>query len=228
MIEFPLKDRLTAGRELAEVLRKYAKRSDVIVLALPRGGVPVAYEIAARLNVELDLMTVRKLGLPQHEELAMGAIASGGVRVLNQAVVSDYNVSDKAIDEVAQREERELVRRESAYRGGRPRPGLEAKCVILVDDGIATGSTMQAAIEATRIQDPAKIVLAVPVAAASSLRDLCGMVDDCVCLATPTPFRAVGQWYMNFGQTSDEEVQNLLAKAWRNMAEQPARRDSQS
>jgi putative phosphoribosyl transferase len=219
VIELPLEDRVHAGRELAGLLHKYADSDDVIVLALPRGGVPVAYEIASALKVALDLMTVRKLGLPQHEELAMGAIASGGVRVLNSSVVDAYNIANAVIDDVARREEQELTRRERAYRGDRAWPGLEGKRVILVDDGIATGSTMRAAIEATRTQNPAKIVLAVPVAAESSWRELCALVDECICLATPAPFRAVGQWYVIFGQTSDDDVRALLARAWQSNSE---------
>lgn len=214
MDEVPVENRKAAGRKLADKLRKYADLDDVIVLALPRGGVPVAYEIASALNATLDLMTVRKLGLPQQEELAMGAIASGGVRVLNPGVVDVYSIPDTIIDDVAQSEQQELTRRERLYRRDRPWPDLKGKHVILVDDGIATGSTMQAAIEATRAQHPAEIILAVPVAPGDRFRDLAGLVDDAVCLATPMPFHAVGQWYVTFGQTSDEEVQQLLAQAW--------------
>jgi putative phosphoribosyl transferase len=215
MRQLPLEDRKDAGRRLANELRKYVDDKNVVVLALPRGGVPVAYEIASALNAELDLMTVRKLGLPQHEELAMGAIASGGIRVLNESVVSGYQISERTIDDVARREEQELNRREQAYRGDRPRPKLKGKTVILVDDGIATGSTMHAAIEAVRAAEPAGITVAVPVAPDSSVRDLEPLVEEVVCLATPTPFIAVGRWYVTFGQTSDEEVQALLAQAWK-------------
>lgn len=214
-----LKNRQDAGRKLADKLRSYtaaksADSSDTLVLALPRGGVPVAYEVAMALHAQLDLIIVRKLGLPQHEELAMGAIASGGAHVLNHAVVDMYHVNEETIDDVMRREQQELARRERAYRGDRPWPGLAGKRVILVDDGIATGSTMKAAIGTVRAQHPAQIIMAVPVAPESSLGELSVLVDDAVCLATPSPFHAVGQWYVQFGQTSDVEVQALLAQAW--------------
>lgn len=213
--ELPLHDRKDAGRRLAGMLRKKIDVTGAIVLALPRGGVPVAYEIASLLDLELDLITVRKLGLPQQEELAMGAIASGGVRVLNSAVVGAYLVPEHVIDEVANREGLELARRERAYRRDRPRPALEGRHVVLVDDGIATGSTMQAAIEAVRALKPERISVAVPVAPPSTVKDLQPLVDALVCVATPERFGSVGQWYVTFGQTSDDEVKQLLSDAWR-------------
>lgn len=209
----PYHDRQDAGQQLAEWLRSYANRPDVIVLALPRGGVPVGYEVARILNVPLDVFLVRKLGVPGHEELAMGAIASGGVRVLNEEVVEPLRISAAAVDAVAASEGRELARRERLYRGGRPPLDVRGKVVILVDDGVATGSTMRAAIEALRQQGAARIVVAVPVAAPSVCEMLAELADDVVCDLTPEPFYAVGLWYEEFEQTSDAEVQDLLAKA---------------
>ncbi len=206
----PIPNRRVAGQALAEALKSYAGRDDVIVLALPRGGVPVAAEVARALGVPLDVMLVRKLGLPGHPELAMGAIASGGVRVMNDDVVRRLSVSPAAIEAVAEAEGRELARRERAYRGERPWPDLKGRCVILVDDGLATGATMHAAIDAVRAQQPACIVVAVPVAPPDTVRTLEALVDEVVCPLQPQSFMAIGQWYQDFTQTSDGEVITLL------------------
>ena len=210
---FPFRDRTEAGRLLAQKLRKYANRDDVVVLALPRGGVPVAYEVANTLNVPLDIFVVRKLGLPGHEELAMGAIASGGVRVLNEEVVRALNIPDEIVDEVAEKEERELERREREYRGGRPPADVRGRTAILIDDGLATGSSMRAAALALRNNQPAQTVVAVPVGAPSTCAEFESEVDKVVCAVTPEPFWGVGQWYQDFSQTSDEEVRDLLRRA---------------
>lgn len=210
----PFRDRVAAGRALAAALEPYRNRNDVLVLALPRGGVPVAAEVAAALGAGLDLMIVRKLGAPGHEELAMGAIASGGVRVLNPHVISSLGIRETAIEQAATREERELERRECAYRGMRDRPAIQGKCVILVDDGVATGATMRAAIEALRHQLPAKIVVAVPVAPPDTVGRLRREADEAICLEAPEPFMAIGQFYVEFTQLSDEAVREQLAKAW--------------
>jgi putative phosphoribosyl transferase len=203
-------DRTHAGRLLARLLQQYADRPDVLVLGLPRGGVPVAFEVAQELHAPLDVFLVRKLGVPGHEELAMGAIASGGVRVLNQDTIDTLRISDETIDRIAEKEERELRRREALYRGERPRPVIQDHTVILVDDGLATGSTMKAAAEALRRQSPARIVVAVPVAAGATCQEFEAHVDEVVCAETPSPFYAVGMWYEDFSQTSDQEVQRLL------------------
>lgn len=210
----PFRDRVAAGQALATALDAYRAREDVIVLALPRGGVPVAAEVAAKLGADLDLMIVRKLGVPGHSELAMGAIASGGIRVLNPHVISSLRIKDVAIEEVTSREQGELERREHAYRGARPRPVIEGRCVILVDDGIATGATMRAAIEALRRQSPAKIVVAVPVAPPDTVIRLRAEADEVICLETPELFMAIGQFYIEFPQLSDEAVREQLAKTW--------------
>jgi putative phosphoribosyl transferase len=207
------RDRVEAGKRLAERLADYADRPDVLVLALPRGGVPVAFEVARALRVPLDIFLVRKLGVPGHEELAMGAIATGGVRVLNEDVVSYLRVPGEVIDAVAADELRELERRERTYRGDRPAPDVAGKTVILVDDGLATGSTMRAAAAALRRQQPARIVVAVPVSAPQTCDEYRMGVDEIVCAVTPEPFHAVGQWYADFSQTTDEEVRELLARA---------------
>jgi predicted phosphoribosyltransferase len=183
------------------------------VLALPRGGVPVAFEVAEALHAPLDIFLVRKLGVPGHEELAMGAIATGGVRVLNEDVVGYLNINDEVIERVAAREQRELERRERVYRGGRAAPDVRGRTVILVDDGLATGSTMRAAAAALRLQRPARIIVAVPVAAPQTCDEFRTEVDEIVCAATPEPFRGVGLWYEDFSQTTDEEVRELLARA---------------
>jgi putative phosphoribosyl transferase len=209
----PFADRRHAGKRLAARLASYANRSDVLVLALPRGGVPVAYEVARALSAPLDVFLVRKLGVPGDEELAMGAIASGGVRVLNEEVTRRIHISDSAIDEVASREQQELQRRERLYRGNQAAPDVEGRTVILIDDGLATGSTMRAAATALRHMRPSKIIVAVPVAAAETCADLRSKVDEVICGATPEPFMAVGAWYSDFEQTSDEEVRELLHRA---------------
>ncbi len=214
MTRFPYQNRVQAGQVLAEELRQYANRSDVLVLALPRGGVPVAFEVASALDVPLDLMLVRKLGVPGHEELAMGAIASGGARVLNEDVVGPLGIPDETIDEVARREEQELQRRQREYRGDRPMPDVRGQSVILVDDGLATGATMRVAVRALRQMRPARIVVAVPVAPPDTVRCLGREVDELICPATPEPYFAVGQWYEDFTQTTDEEIRDLLTRAW--------------
>ena len=206
-------DRHDAGRQLAAHLDQYAGRSDVLVLALPRGGVPVGYEVARALGAPLDVFLVRKLGVPGHEELAMGAIASGGVRVLNEDVVNELRISDRWVDVVAARELAELRRREEAYRDGRPAPDVRGKVAILVDDGLATGASMRAAVSALKRLGPAKVVVAVPVGAAQTCRELEQIADEVVCAETPDPFYAVGTWYQDFDQTTDEEVRELLARA---------------
>ncbi|MGL4622813.1 phosphoribosyltransferase [Chroococcidiopsis sp.] len=207
------RNRTEAGQLLAAGLKHYSNRSDVLVLGLPRGGVPVAYEVAKALNAPLDICLVRKLGVPGHKELAMGAIASDGVRVLNYDVVSWLGISSKTIDEVAARELRELQRRDRAYRGDRPLPSVKNSTVILVDDGLATGATMRAAIAVLKQEQPQSIIVAVPVAPRSLCDELKAEVDKVVCVATPEPFYAIGLWYEDFSQTTDEEVHNLLAQA---------------
>ena len=209
----PFRDRTDAGQALAQELRAYASRDGVLVLALPRGGVPVAHEVAAALGVPLDVFLVRKLGVPGHEELAMGAIASGGVRVLNDDVVQHLHVPESVIDAVAREEQQELERRAREYRGDRPAPDVRGKTVILVDDGLATGSTMRAAAAALRRQQPARLVVAVPVAAQQTCEELRGEVDEVVCALTPEPFYAVGVWYEDFSQTTDNEVRALLERS---------------
>jgi putative phosphoribosyl transferase len=215
MTEFRrFKDRNQAGKLLARELRQYGQRADAIVLALPRGGVPLGFAIAQRLGIGLDILLVRKLGLPGHEEYAMGAVGSGGVRVLQPGVPGLMGVSAEQVEAVTKRELDELERRERAYRGARPPLALAGRIAILVDDGIATGSTMLAAIRVARRLGPAELVLAVPVAPPQTLAALEGEVDALVCLSAPPLFRSVGQWYDAFDQTSDEEVQDLLAAAW--------------
>ena len=206
-------DRTDAGRQLASKLRRYANRADVLLLALPRGGVPVAYEIARELNIPMDVFLVRKLGVPGHEELAMGAIASGGVRVLNEDLVRELGISRTLIDRVSEMEGRELQRREQAYRGSRPPPEIRGRTAILVDDGLATGATMRAAVEAARAAEAARVVVAVPIASPAACREFEHLVDETVCGQTVEPFYAVGIWYEDFSPTSDEEVQDLLARA---------------
>jgi putative phosphoribosyl transferase len=206
------RDRREAGRILAQLLKDYARRDDVVVLALPRGGVPVAYELAQQLDAPLDVFVVRKLGLPGHPELAMGAIASGGVLVLDTRLVHALGVTQAELERVIEFERRELERREAAYRDGRKPLDLAGKTVILVDDGLATGATMHAAAQAVRQAEPERIVVAVPVAAAETCDEFRDDVDDVVCAATPSPFLAVGVWYEDFSQTSDDEVRELLAQ----------------
>lgn len=207
-------DRTEAGRELATVLApRYAGRSDVVVLGLPRGGVPVAYELAVALEAPLDVFVVRKLGLPGHEEFGIGAVATGGVRVVDESVLRAYGVDAETLDAITQRERLELDRRERLYRGDRPPPALRGRTVILVDDGLATGSTMRAAVAALRVEGPCAIVIAAPVGAGETCVSMAPLVDDIVCLETPEPFYAVGLWYENFDQTEDEEVHDLLERA---------------
>jgi len=211
----PFRDRAVAGEVLTTRLTAYASRSDVLVLALPRGGVPVAFAVAAGLDAPLDVFLVRKLGVPGHEELAMGAIATGGVRVLNESVVRGQGISPETIDRVAALEGEEMARREEVYRDGRPAAGVAGRTVILVDDGLATGATMRAAVAALRRQGPRRVVVAVPVAAPSTCKELRAEVDEVVCALTPEPFYAVGLWYEDFSPTTDAEVHDLLARAWR-------------
>lgn len=206
----PFQNRTEAGRILAKRLASYAGRSDVLVLALPRGGVPVAYEVARALGAPLDVFVVRKLGLPGHEEMAMGAIASGGICILNDDVVQALRIPENVIEDVAAKEFRELERREKAYRDHRPVPVVNGRTVILVDDGLATGSTMRAAVAALRRLGPARLVVAVPTAAPSTCEEFRHEADECICDITPDPFYAVGLWYEDFSQTTDNEVRELL------------------
>ncbi|HHF7375928.1 phosphoribosyltransferase [Legionella bozemanae] len=203
-------DRYQAGRVLVDLLKNYAKRTDVIVLALPRGGVPVGYEIAQKLSLPLDIFIVRKLGVPGHEELAMGAIASGGITVLNEEIVNLLHISTESIDTIQKSEQEELLRREQVYRGKKPFPELSGKTIILVDDGIATGYTMRAAIAALKQKKPAKLIVAIPVAARSTCDEIAPLVDEIICPMRPVNFYAVGLWYNDFSQTTDEEVMQLL------------------
>ncbi|MCG8350376.1 MAG: phosphoribosyltransferase [Chloroflexales bacterium] len=207
-------DRVEAGQLLAAKLNAYAKRPDVVVLGLPRGGVPVAFEVAQSLDAPLDVMLVRKLGLPGQEELAMGAIASGGVLVLNDDVVGALHLPQRLIDNIAEREQQELERRERAYRNNRPAPVLGGKTVILVDDGLATGTTIQAAVIAAQAQGADHIVVAVGTAALESCAALYPLVDEIVSVITPDPFYAVGLWFEDFSPTTDDEVRDLLARAF--------------
>lgn len=206
-------NRAEAGKELAKHLKEYANREDVLVLALPRGGVPVAFEVANGLHAPLDIFLVRKLGVPGHEELAMGAIATGGVRVLNEDVVGYLDIPSDVIDAVASDEERELDRRQQLYRGNRPPPDVRARTIILIDDGLATGSTMRAAAKALRKQQPARVVVAVPVSAPETCDEFRMEVDEIICAAMPEPFQGVGLWYEDFSQTTDQEVRDLLEKS---------------
>ncbi|MGE5610108.1 MAG: phosphoribosyltransferase [Bacillota bacterium] len=207
------RDRVEAGRILGSYLREYADRPDVLVLALPRGGVPVGFEIARILHAPMDVFLVRKLGVPGQEELAMGAIASGGIRVLNQSVIDSMGIPQDVIEAVAAAEQQELERREREYRDDRALPEIQGRSVILVDDGLATGATMRAAVAALREQKPSRIVVAVPVGAPESCDELRREADEVVCPMMPEPFYAIGLWYEDFGQTSDAEVRDLLASA---------------
>lgn len=208
----PFTNRAEAGQQLAARFTELADHPEVIVLALPRGGVPVGYEVARSLRVPLDVFVVRKLGVPGHEELAMGAIASGEIRLLNHEVVDALGIPGELIEQVARREKAELERRERLYRGNRPPVSLTNKTVILIDDGLATGSTMRAAAAAIRRQEPAAIIVAVPVGAPSTCDEMRDVADDVVCLRTPEPFVAVGLWYRDFSETSDAEVRELLGR----------------
>jgi putative phosphoribosyl transferase len=212
-VTLPLANRREAGRALADAVAARCGDGDALVLALPRGGVPVAFEIARRLTCELDVMLVRKLGVPGQPELAAGAIASGGVQVLNQDVVDALGLSDRTLAQVAAAEHQELERRERVYRGDRPQPRIEGRCVILVDDGVATGATMRAAIAALRAQNPDRVVIAVPVAAPETAAILEREADELVCLAMPSPFYAIGVWYQDFSQVDDAEVRRLISEA---------------
>ncbi len=206
-------DRHDAGRQLAERLKAHRRWEDPVVLGLPRGGVPVAYEVALGLDAPLDVFLVRKLGVPGHEELAMGAIASGGVRVLNEDVIAAGDIPQVAIELVSRAEDQELQRRERAYRGDRAPVPLAGRSVIVVDDGIATGASMRAAVAALRQQHPSRLAIGVPVGAVPACMELGALVDDIVCVRTPEPFAAVGIWYRDFREVSDDEVRTLLARA---------------
>jgi predicted phosphoribosyltransferase len=206
------RNRTEAGRRLAEKLAAYAGRPDILVLALPRGGVPVGYEVARALGAPLDVFMVRKLGVPGYEELAMGAVATGGVRVLNDEIVRGLGISEHEIDAAVARELQELARRERLYRGARPPPDVAGRTVVLVDDGLATGATMRAAVAAVRQQKPARIVVAVPTASPETCEAMKAEADDVICAMTPEPFFAVGHWYEDFTQTTDDEVRELLAR----------------
>ena len=208
--DVPFADRRQAGQVLASKLAHYADRRDVLILALPRGGVPVAYEVASALGADLDIFLVRKLGLPGHPEYAMGAIATGGVQVLNEDAIGWYHVPQDVVTAVVASEQLELQRREAVYRGGRTATPIAAKVAVIVDDGLATGASMRAAVTAVRQLKPARIVVAAPVGAPSTCRNLQELADEVVCARTPEPFSAVGQWYRDFSQTGDDEVQALL------------------
>jgi predicted phosphoribosyltransferase len=208
-----LKDRREAGRLLARELRRYRNRPDVVVLGLLRGGVPVAYEVATALNAPLEVFLVRKLGFPGHEEFAIGALASGGLRVLNSPLIEAYAIPEEEVARLVKRERAELERRERAYRSGRPPLDVAGKTVILVDDGLATGASMQAAVLALKPARPARVVVAVPVAPSETCEGLRSVADETICALTPEPFGAVGRWYEDFEQTTDEEVQGLLRRA---------------
>ncbi len=219
-------DRKEAGKLLAAKLTVYANKQDVIVLALPRGGVPVGFEIAQALHVPLDVIVVRKLGVPGQEELALGAIATGGVRILNNDVVQFLNIHNELIDKIATHEQHELERRERLYRGDRPAYDIGGRTVILVDDGIATGATMHAAIEAIKQRQPSRIIIAVPTAAPSTCDEFAVEVDELVCMIQPEPFIAVSYWYRQFSQTSDDEVRRLLERANHGTSTMPSRQQN--
>jgi predicted phosphoribosyltransferase len=209
----PYRDRRHAGVELARRLSQYKGRHDVVVLGLPRGGIPVAYEVARAIAAPLDIFLVRKLGLPGHTELAMGAIASNGARVLNHDVVSRYGIPDEVVDAVARHEQAELERRERTYRSGRTPAELRGRVVLLVDDGLATGATMKAAVNAVRTHAPSRVVVAVPVGSPETCSELAEVADEIVCARAPHHFAAVGEWYQDFSQTTDDEVRDLLQEA---------------
>jgi putative phosphoribosyl transferase len=209
----PFKDRRDAGRTLAQKLTPYAGQPDLLILALPRGGVPVAYEVARALNAPLDIFLVRKLGLPGREELAIGAIATGGVRVLNRDIIRTLSIPDEVINFVARREIQELQRREQLYRGDRPALEVRDRTIIIIDDGLATGASMRAAVAGLRAHHPARIVVAVPIAAENVCEAFRTEVDEIICAITPEPFYGVGRWYENFSQITDQEVRILLVKA---------------
>jgi putative phosphoribosyl transferase len=218
----PFLDRSDGGRRLAERLQQYRDCADCFVLALPRGGVPVAYEVAQALHLPLDIFLVRKLGVPGHEELAMGALASGGVKVLNEDVVGPLRISSEAINAAAAREQRELERREREYRDGRPAPTVAGHTIILIDDGLATGASMKAAVVALRQSRARRIIVAVPVASPRTCAEIGEAADEVVCAETPISFAAVGEWYYDFSQTTDREVRDLLTRAAAEHAPVPA------
>jgi predicted phosphoribosyltransferase len=207
------RDRVDAGRQLAARLTEFAGRPDVVVLGLPRGGIPVAHEVAARLDVPLDVFLVRKLGVPGQSELAMGAIASGGIEVLNREMIRDLGIPQALVEQVAVKERLELERRDALYRAGRAGAIVEGRTVLLIDDGLATGSTMEAGIVALRQLSPARVVVGVPVGARETCERLRSIADQVVCVSTPVPFEAVGAWYQEFSQTTDEEVIRLLGRS---------------
>ena len=214
----PFKDRRDAGRKLAQKLSAYARGQNALILALPRGGVPVAYEVALTLNVPMDIFIVRKLGLPGREELAIGAIASGGIRILNRDIIRMLSIPEEVINFVARRELQELQRRERLYRGNRPSPEVRDRTIILIDDGLATGASMRAAVAGVRAQHPARIVVAVPAAAAETCDAFRSEVEEVVCAITPEPFYGVSRWYEDFSQVTDEEVRALLEEANRQLS----------
>ena len=207
------RNRAEAGQVLARRLQQYKNQPDTLVLGLPRGGVPVAYEVARELNAPLDVFIVRKLGVPGHEELGMGAIATGGVRILHEGIIREFGISQELIDSVSEREQAELDRRNRLYRGDRPAPAIKDRTVVIVDDGLATGSTMKAAIQAVRQQAPRRLIAAVPTAPAETCEQVKETADEVVCAITPDPFLAVGGSYADFSQTTDEEVRELIASA---------------
>lgn len=207
------RNRADAGQVLARRLQQYKNQPDVLILGLPRGGVPVAYEVARELNAPLDVFIVRKLGVPGHEELGMGAIATGGVRTLHEGIIREIGISPQTIEAVSAREQAELERRERLYRGDRPAPTIKGRTIVIVDDGLATGSTMKAAIQAVRQQDPRQVIVAVPTAPSETCEQLKGSADEVVCALTPEPFFAVGGSYADFTQITDEEVRDLIASA---------------
>jgi len=213
------RDRTDAGRALAERLMKYANQPDILVLALPRGGVPVGFAVASALRAPLDVFLVRKLGVPGHEELALGAIASGGIRVFNEDVIERLQIPDEVIDQVTLQEQKELQRRERAYRGTRPAADISHRTIILVDDGLATGASMRAAVMAVRERQPRQIVVAVPVGAPDTCEELKEETDEVICVDMPEPFHGVGAWYNDFSQTTDEEVRELLLQAEQRLSE---------
>jgi predicted phosphoribosyltransferase len=213
MMQQRFQDRTEAGQVLAEQLGKYHNTPDLLVLGLPRGGVPVAYEVAQALDAPLDVFVVRKIGVPGHKELALGALASGGIRVLNDEVVQQLDLGKDAIDELTSEEQQEVVQREQRYRGERSMPSISGRTVILVDDGLATGATMRAAVAAVRQQQPAQVIVAVPVAPPQVCDDMRQKADDVICAVTPSMLGGIGGWYANFKQTTDDEVQQLLAQA---------------
>lgn len=217
----PFRNRTHAGKQLALAMHEYARDPGAIVLALPRGGVPVGFAVARALGLPLDILLVRKLGMPGQEELAIGAVASGGIRVLQRELVDQAGISEQALEALCARETAELERREHRYRGTRPPPPLAGHTVILVDDGLATGASMRAAIAAVRACEPARVVAAAPVGAAETCAMLAPDVDDLICLLRPHGFRAVSQWYRQFNQTSDDEVVALLSQAWREREAHP-------